>query len=201
MFGTPSEHWAERLQTQPQLSSSSSVKAEEFPARVLQQIVSHHLRCLCKYPSTAVRKHSSLSAHPHPPPHLWMRPFLSLILIYFLWTCFFVVFFLRWEKEEAPLYKNYRKHWEWATVFFAADDRTKLVILSLNKYWILVVIWDMQHSMSGLSVRECESYHNLSTTHLTATSTNTDCAWFNIYINKPLGCYRLVYKQSGANSR
>lgn len=61
MFGTPSEHWAERLQTQPQLSSSSSVTAEEFPARVLQQIVSHHLRCLCKYPSTAVRKHSTPS--------------------------------------------------------------------------------------------------------------------------------------------
>lgn len=32
------ESWTERLHTQPQLSSSSSAAAEEFPARVLQQI-------------------------------------------------------------------------------------------------------------------------------------------------------------------
>lgn len=165
MFGTPSEHWAERLQTQPQLSSSSSVTAEEFPARVLQQIVCHHLRCLCKYPSTAVRKHSSLSAPHPPPPHLWMSPFLSLILIYFLWTCFFLFVFSQMRKKKKHHCTKTTGNIEWATVFFVADDRKKLVILSLNKYWILVIIWDMQHSMSGLSVRECESYHNLSTTH------------------------------------
>lgn len=107
MFGTTfSEPWTERLQTQPQLSSSSSAAAEEFPARVLQQIVSHHLRCLGKYPSTAGGSKGNthqLSVG----PSLWLHPFLSLSLIYFLWTRFFS--FSQTRKREAPLYKIYRK--------------------------------------------------------------------------------------------
>lgn len=34
-----------------------------------------------------------------------------------------------------------------------------LVILSLNKYSILVIIWDMQYSMSGLSVKEDQTLY------------------------------------------
>lgn len=57
MFGTTfSEPWRERLQTQPQISSSSSAAAEEFPAKVLQQIVSHPLRSLGKHPPAVGRR-------------------------------------------------------------------------------------------------------------------------------------------------
>lgn len=56
----PSKGLAHIQCLQPWLSSSSSAEAEEFPARVLQQIISCHLRCLGKYPSTAAGKHSCL---------------------------------------------------------------------------------------------------------------------------------------------
>lgn len=52
-FGTDLEPWTER--EPPRLGSGSSAAAEEFPARVLQQIISHHLRSLSKYPSTVTR--------------------------------------------------------------------------------------------------------------------------------------------------
>lgn len=51
---------------QPRLGSGSSAAAEEFPVRVLQQIISHHLRSLGKYPSTATG--GSPPAPHHPPP-------------------------------------------------------------------------------------------------------------------------------------
>lgn len=78
---------------QPQLSSSSSAAAEEFPARVLQQIVSHHLRCLGKYPSTVGGSTHRLCVGP---PSLS----LSLSLIYFLIYVFFSLSLSLWDERK-----------------------------------------------------------------------------------------------------
>lgn len=140
MFGTTfSEPWTERLQTQPQLSSSSSAAAEEFPARVLQQIVSHHLRCLGKYPSTAGGSKGNthqLSVG----PSLWLHPFLSLSLIYFLWTRFF--FFFSDEKKRSTTVQNIQETvWQFSLLLMIWK---LLVILSHHKYSTPVLIWAMQ---------------------------------------------------------
>lgn len=91
--------WTEYLHSQ--LSSSSSAAAAEFPARVLQQTVSHHLRCLCK-----------------PPPKLRNTVYdralpASIIYLLSLPPLLVFVFLLRWGKSEAPLHKIYRKHCLW----------------------------------------------------------------------------------------
>lgn len=97
MFGTTSSGALnrERLQPQPQLSSSSSAAAEEFPARVLQQIVSHHLRCLGKYPSTVGGNTHRLCVGPL---SLSLSLSFPLSVSYLLLVLLFFFLSLRWEK-------------------------------------------------------------------------------------------------------
>lgn len=97
---------------QPRLGSGSSAAAEEFPVRVLQQIISHHLRSLCKYPSTATG-----GTPPPPPPPLPPPPAHPSLLF---------SSFLRWEKKKRRRKKSTTIKWKYkpetATALPAADD-------------------------------------------------------------------------------
>lgn len=108
MFGTTSSGALnrERLQPQPQLSSSSSAAAEEFPARVLQQIVSHHLRCLGKYPSTVGGNTHRLCVGPL---SLSLSLSFPLSVSYLLLVLLFFFSLSQVRENEAPLYRIYSK--------------------------------------------------------------------------------------------
>ena len=137
MFGTTSSGALnrERLQPQPQLSSSSSAAAEEFPARVLQQIVSHHLRCLGKYPSTVGGSTHRLCVGP-----LSLSLSLSVFPPLRLLSTFCFTFFslsLRWEKMKHHCTKYTVNLCELFFFFSVADDLKTLAflfILTNNQY-------------------------------------------------------------------
>lgn len=111
--------WTEYLHSQ--LSSSSSAAAAEFPARVLQQTVSHHLRCLCK-----------------PPPKLRNTVYdralpASIIYLLSLPPLLVFVFLLRWEKVK----HHYTKY----TGNIVCDSISRWYLIRLCHD--MLVIWDV----------------------------------------------------------
>lgn len=210
MFGTTfSEPWTERLQTQPQLSSSSSAAAEEFPARVLQQIVSHHLRCLCKYPSR--RKHRSthqlsvgLSLNSVFP---LSASYLPLVNLFFLFVFLFFFVFLKWEKEKHHCTKYKGNHMK-MLVNLSHHNCTTSINLghAIQHVWFDSITQEQMRSILSFHVSTrklsqqpvkglllyCKIHSLTNGALLIQMYTNTDCAWFHIYIHKPLGCYCLV---------
>lgn len=138
MFGTTSSGALnrERLQPQPQLSSSSSAAAEEFPARVLQQIVSHHLRCLGKYPSTVGGNTHRLCVGPL---SLSLSLSFPLSVSYLLLVLLFFFSLSQVRENEAPLYRIYSKFLcELVFFYFSVADDLKMLallfILTNNQY-------------------------------------------------------------------
>lgn len=144
-----------------------------------------------------------------------MHSFLSLSLIYLSRTCFFFFFFfLRWEKEKHHCTKytgNQMKmlvnlsHHNWAIPVLIWDMQYKHVWFDSitrsrwDPFWASV--YPQGNSHNNLS---CDCYFTAKSTASTLINTltngalfiqmytNTDCAWFHIYIHKPLGCYCLV---------
>lgn len=101
--------------------------------------------------------------------------------LFSLWLLFpsrlFLYFLSDVEQKEVPLYQNYRRHWMSDYILCMLMIWKKHFVLSLNKYSILVIIWNMQRSMSGSSVRQNQicSHNNFESHHHTHT------AWFHIY--------------------
>lgn len=193
-----SEPWMERLQKQPQLSLSSSAAAEEFPARVLQQIVSHRLRCLRKYPSSCRKKRREQT------PALWMH-LLSLSVSYLL-----LVNMFWWETGEAPLYKLYRKlgvcflYHRWSgnachpfsshITQYLFSFATRLGSHSEETPFLSFQIptWKISFQSRAACAFDCYLTARSTVTHgalFSSEHKQTLAAWVHVYIHKPLGCY------------
>lgn len=145
---------------------------------------------------------AQLSVSPPPPtPPSLNEPFPLSDSYLLLVNLFFLFVFSQMRKKRSTTVQKLQETLNerpYSLLLMIGKSLSSFLLIN-TEYW-----WSFGTCNTACLVYQSENV-NLTITcqphTLTATSTNTDCTWFHIYIHKPLGCYSLVYKQSGANSR